>query len=508
MEAFFDVSPNALAIVDRDLRLVMTNGAFRRLSDDAGAVHAGQPLHEAVPRLAAVIEPTVRGVLDTGVAVTDIPVMDISEATAARHWLVHANPLRSGDDVLGVGIVVVDQSARARAEEALSHSELRFRELAENIDAVFWIVSLDGTAVQYVSPGFERVFGRPVEDVLVDWRGFVEWVHPDDRPAAVEAMVSADSSFEVEFRWLQPDGSIRWISNRGFSIRDSTGTPVRRAGIASDITRRKALEAQVRQAHRLDSIGRLAGGVAHDFNNLLAVVLGQSALAAAALDKNQCPRQSVSLITQTATRAAELTSQLLAFARRQVTQPVLLDLNDVVRGLHPLLRGLLRDDIDLIMVLEPDLGIVRADPTQVEQVLINLAVNAREAIANGGRVTVESATVVVDAGAGDVPPGRYSLLSVNDTGRGIPESARPFLFEPFFTTKHAPDATGLGLSTCWGIVQQHGGHIRFETEVGVGTTFKVYLPCVDAHPSHARDRADRHDRIAPSSSTRASDESS
>ncbi len=258
--------------------------------------------------------------------------------------------------------------------------------------------------------------------------------------------------------------------------------------ILRDITERKQLEEQYRQSQKMEAVGRLAGGVAHDFNNLLTAIVGYSQLILAKLDAESPLRHDISEIEKAGHRAAALTAQLLAFSRKQVLKPCVLDLNQVISGVDKMLKRLIGEDIDLVMVTPPGLGYVKADPGQIEQVLLNLSINSRDAMPRGGKITIETANIDLDAlyTHADVLPGKYVMLAVSDTGDGLDVETQSHIFEPFFTTKEPGKGTGLGLSTVFGIVRQSGGHIWVYSEPGHGATFKIYLPRVHEAPTAAR----------------------
>jgi PAS domain S-box-containing protein len=278
------------------------------------------------------------------------------------------------------------------------------------------------------------------------------------------------------------DGTALPIDNSGAPIQDAADNLIGTVMVFHDITERKQLEAQLLQAQKMESVGRLAGGVAHDFNNLLTAIFGYAEMAAEHLEANSTPYNCISNLQKAASRAADLTRQLLAFARKQVIEPKIIDLNALVLDIDKILRRLLGEDIELITLSGACLGATKVDPGQFEQILVNLAVNARDAMPEGGKLTIETGNMTLDAEYAahhaDVIPGEYVMLAVSDTGMGMSAEIQRHVFEPFFTTKDPGKGTGLGLATCYGIVKQSGGHIWLYSEPGQGTTFKIYLPRV------------------------------
>ncbi|MCE9615931.1 MAG: response regulator [Lentisphaerae bacterium] len=381
-----------------------------------------------------------------------------------------------------------------RALEALADSEERFRQIAENIDEVFWLSNPETTDMLYVSPAYESVWGRSRESVYENARAFTEAVHPADRHHLETAIRQkhTDGHFESEYRILRPDGSERWIRDRAFPIVDDQGRIYRIAGIAQDITERKELERQLIQAQKMEAMGQLAGGVAHDFNNLLLVITLAGDLLLSSRAPDNPDNGYVDEILRACNRASQLTRQLLAFSRKQVMELRVIDLNDVVATTEKMLRRLIGANIELSSHYAPALGRVRADAGQIEQVIINIVVNARDAMPNGGTLTIETDNVNLPecpARHGDAPPpGEYVRLTIRDTGTGMSPEVMARLFEPFFTTKPAGKGTGLGLATCFGIIRQSGGLIAVESAPGKGSAFMIYLPRDQAHlapPLHA-----------------------
>jgi PAS domain S-box-containing protein len=325
--------------------------------------------------------------------------------------------------------------------------------------------------------GPAELLGRDVAQVL--------YASPELRTRVLTQLrEQGDSATETE--WKRKDGTSVIMRLNVHPVRGPAGELTCFEGLAEDVTDQRMLEAQFRQAQRLEAVGRLAGGVAHDFNNILTAITGYTELLLSDLDPEDPKRGDLGEIRAAAQRAAALTRQLLAFSRKQVLQVKVLDLNAVIRTLDRMLRRLIGEDISLEIALCEGLGAVRADPAQVEQVIMNLAVNARDAMPGGGRLTIETANAVLDeafarAHRGAVP-GRYVMLAVSDTGVGMDEDTRSHVFDPFFTTKEPGKGTGLGLSTVYGIVKQSGGSVWAYSEPGEGATFKLYLPWVDEKP--------------------------
>ena len=373
---------------------------------------------------------------------------------------------------------------RKRQEEALRASEARHRSLVESAVYGMYRSSLDGRFLD-VNPALVHMLGyASAEELLAVDMSRDIYSDPDQRAAIIQAYKESRYLENCELRWKRKDGRVITVRLSGSCFKDESGEPLGFEMIAEDVSERRALEEQLRQSQKMEAVGRLAGGIAHDFNNLLTVIKGYSELMLDELGSADPLRAEVDEIKKAADRAATLTRQLLAFSRQQVLAPKVIDLNTVVSNMDKLLHRLLGEDIDLFTVLEPGLGRVKADPGQVEQVIMNLAVNARDAMPQGGKLTIETANIDLDENyARDhvaVKPGTYAMLAVTDTGVGMTEKVKSRIFEPFFTTKEVGKGTGLGLSTVYGIIKQSGGYIWVYSEVGIGSTFKVYLPCVDA----------------------------
>jgi PAS domain S-box-containing protein len=558
-----------------------------------------------------------------------------NEALASLEaWGVHRDtlPLRRADGSLfragctlawldpdqgsesGVVLVVHDLSEAERAEADLRASEERFRLIAESIDDVFWIASADRSTIEYVSPAYETVFGRPPAELYRDPEAWVQYLAEEDRERVTAGLArQVDGHYEEEYRIRRPDGEVRWIWSRAFPVRDPGGAVRRIIGVAEDITERKRaeerfvalsseisdvlyvldawgevrftspsvrhtlgytpeefrgsnilalvheedrervraqlraiadgatessralyrmrtrggevlhvesiarnllanpavdgivvttrdvterleLEEQLLQSRKMEAIGRLAGGIAHDFNNLLTVIRAETDLLLLDLPDDDPHRPDVETIQSTGDRAALLTSQLLAFSRDQVLRPRIVDLSQVVRGMGSLLSRIIGEDLQVVEELADDLPPIRVDPAQLEHVIINLAVNARDAMPTGGTLTLVTALDPVGPDAAEslgIAPGRYVTLRVTDTGVGMDESTRRRIFEPFFTTKPTGQGTGLGLAMAHGVILQSGGGIQVQSRPGEGSTFTLRFPAVDAgEPELPEARAD------------------
>lgn len=369
----------------------------------------------------------------------------------------------------------------ARAQAALAESEKNFRQIAETIQEVFWISSPEGEKIYYVSPAYETIWGRTAASLYANPVQWSDAVHPEDRARLKELLISkARGHYEAEYRIVRPDGSVRWIRDRGFPVTEADGTISRMIGIARDINDQKILTQQLNQSQKLEAIGRLAAGVSHDFNNMLTAIIGYAQMLELSLPADDARRADLKEIQVTGDRAAHLTRQLLAFSRQQVMEPQVVPMNGMFLEMKNMLQRLIGEDIEIIEKLDAGAGLVNVDPGQFGQVILNLFVNARDAMPDGGRLIVETRASDVDAAKaamiGSVDPGPYAVMEITDTGCGISKIDIPKIFEPFFTTKPVGMGTGLGLSTVYGIIRQCGGAISVYSEVGVGTTFRIFLP--------------------------------
>lgn len=404
------------------------------------------------------------------------------QMTFETHWA----PLRDAEgNLAGTIAVAVDVSERNRNAREREQAQVLYRSLVEQLAAVTYIaeLGLEGQWL-FVSPQIESLLGYKSHDWLNRSANWIEHVHPEDREIVAEAENATllGNPFRAEYRMLRRDGNIVWINDSGTLVRGDDGRSLIH-GVLVDVTEQKQLQGRLAQSARMEAVGQLASGVAHDFNNLLTIIKGYSSLL---LEKGSASRNTHAAheILEAADRAAALTRQLLAFGRKQTLQPRILDLNTIVRGLEKMLRRVVAENVELVINTNPAVGCVNADPVQMEQVLLNLVVNARDAMPNGGKLTISTAyrSFSADIGADEniLRAGSYVALSVHDTGIGMDAATRARVFEPFFTTKELGKGTGLGLSTVYGIVKQSNGQITVDSQLGKGSTFTIFLPQVHA----------------------------
>jgi len=459
-------SPDSIMLLDRDATIRFINRTAPGLSIDdviGTRVYAYVPddQHEAMRQcFAEVVERREPGRYENVYATGDGHI---------SHWESRVGPILEHEAV--TGFVVFSSNVTDRREAALERD--RIFELSLDM---LCVVSFDGY-FKRMNPAFGRTLGFSDAELLA--RPFIDFVHPEDRPksvAAFETLVNEHSSVtELENRYVAKDGHhhvMQWAATVDPGSR-------RIIAVARDVTEQRALEAQLLQAQKMDAIGQLAGGVAHDFNNLLLSILGNARFASEAATI-EAATPHLEEIKVAGDRAAELTKQLLAFSRRQPVVKTQVDLNTLAGDMMTLLRRLIPESIEIDLIAGHQLSGIRADQSQIEQVLMNLCLNARDAMPGGGRMTIETENVQINGGYTDrhpwTKPGRYVLLTVTDSGSGMTPEICQHVFEPFFTTKAPGEGTGLGLATAYGIVQQHDGMIHVYSEPDQGTTFKVYLP--------------------------------
>jgi len=467
----FRGTPLPTALMRRhDRRFVEVNAAYLELFGLTAAQLIGRTAGEAGIQISAKVRDELyASTVEGGVHQREL---EVRGPDGTLRTIIVSTQLTEIDGEQLILTTFLDVTEWRRAETDANAAGEQLRELAEMVDASFWVVDAATGDALYVSPGYERIWGRSRQEYMDNSQGWIAAVHPDDRVRVLEQLARGDA--QTEFRIVRPDGSIRWLSDRMVEIRDKSGTMVRLAGISEDITARKEAEAKAKdvehrlqQAQKLESVGLLAGGIAHDFNNILCVITGNAETLAEELSPHHAGRAALDEIQLATERATSLTRQLLAFSRKQIVKPVVVELNRAVEDARRMLRRILGEDIALRVAFDPDAGSVCIDPAQFTQVLMNLCVNARDAIGTSGTITLETRS-----------ERDRVLLMVSDSGHGMTEEVKAHVFEPFFTTKEVGRGTGLGLAVVHGIVEQAGGTIEVESELGRGTTFRIRLPVV------------------------------
>ena len=473
----FEYAPDGIMIADRAGRYLDVNSSACRMLGYSRDELVGRHASDIVtPAEMQHIEPALALITSTG--------------DYQREWQFR----RKDGSVFSAGVIVRvlpdgnllammrDLTERDQATEALQQAEERMRFALESAKVGIWDMDHISGVLSW-SPTIEAQYGLQPGTFPGTFPAFLERIHPDDRQdmlATVERASAQGSEFTEKHRALWPDGTVRWLEGIGRVVLDKTGKPIRAIGISLDVTDRRVLEEQFQQAQKMEAIGRLAGGVAHDFNNLLTVILGNCELLRADLKPDDLHQMDVGEIQRAALSAASLTQQLLAFSRKEIIQPTLLNLNDVVTGMRVMVGRLIGEDVKIMLGLRSDVAPVMADRGQVEQIILNLSVNARDAMPRGGTLTIETANVELDENYTRthlaVRSGAYVRLTVTDTGTGMTPEVQARLFEPFFTTKEVGRGTGLGLATVFGVVNRSGGTVNVYSELGRGTSFNVYFP--------------------------------
>jgi PAS domain S-box-containing protein len=479
LQNIIDAIQDGISVLDCDLNIIQVNPWHEKMYASEMPL-LGRKCFEAYQKRTSPCPwcPSLRTIKTGEVHTEVVPYPNAKNPTG---WIeLSSFPLRDKEgNLTGVIEYVKDISERRRAEE-------RFRALVQNASDFITILGREG-AIRYQSPTIKRIHGYEPEDLVGE--NLFDYVHEEDLPTAgaayEEALQQPGHTVTSEFRFRRADDSWAYTES---AINNLLDNPIIRGVVVNsrDIEERKQLEARLLQSQKMESVGRLAGGVAHDFNNLLTIILGQADLGLKSLPRNDRLSMSLREIKQAAERGSGLIRKLLAFARRQPLEPRVINLNDVLPDMKMMLERIIGRDIELVTRPAEDLGHVRVDPNLMEQVLVNLAVNARDAMPQGGQLILETNQTWLDQEYArlhpEVAPGEYILLSVSDTGVGMTEEVKAHLFEPFYTTKEKDKGTGLGLATCYGIVSQSGGHLSVESEPGRGTTFKIYLPRTGEEP--------------------------
>jgi len=483
LQGITEGTTDAVFVKDLDGRYLMMNTAGARfLGRKVEEVIGKKDVELFVPEVGRAIMDRDRVVIAGGETKTYEEFGTADGIT--RLYLATKGPFRGpGGQVVGLLGICRDITDRKRAEEEIRQSQQKLRMHIEHtpLAVVEWDVDF---RVSAWNPSAERIFGYSREEAIGQHSSFIvpqrfrEHVHEVWRQLLVQTGGARSTNDN-----LTKDGrtiSCEWYNT---PLVDDSGRVLGVASFVQDVTERVALEDRLRQSQKMEAVGRLAGGVAHDFNNLLTVILGYTQILTDGLPRGSRLADSTAQIKSAADRAAGITRQLLAFSRKQVLSPQIIDLNDIMLNLDSLLRRLIGEDIEVLALPANDLGSVKADPGQIEQVIMNLALNARDAMPNGGKLRLETSNVELDGAFAQVHqpigPGSYVMLAVSDTGLGMTPEVQARIFEPFFTTKEVGKGTGLGLSTVYGIIKQSGGYIWVYSEPGLGTSFKIYLPRVE-----------------------------
>ncbi|MGB7591990.1 MAG: response regulator [Terriglobia bacterium] len=480
-ELTFDSVPDPVMVVNEECGIQRANRALAELVGLELSEIVGKHCYEVLHRSDKPREDCPHQcLLKTGTEARG----DLEEPWLGKIFDLTTSPLRDSSGALkGSVIVLRDITERQRAEEALPASEAQFRRFIENLPLGVYRSTPDGRVLM-ANPALLRMLGYDSWQELafrnLEGEGF-EAGHP--RSAFCEQIEREGEARGLEAAWKRRDGSVIFVRESARAFRADDGRVLYYDGIVEDVTERRRLEEQLRQAQKMEAVGRLASGVAHDFNNLLTIIIGYSDLLLERVSARDGMRPPVEEIKKAADRAASVTRQLLAFSRKQVLPPHILDLNSLLTNVDKMLRRMIGKNIELVTHLPSGLGRVNADPGQIEQVIMNLAANARDAMPQGGQLTLEAANVELDSSYvsshGSVLPGHYVMIAVSDTGIGMDAETQARIFQPFVTAKQRGKGMGVGLATVYGIVRQSEGHIWVYSEPGKGTTFKVYLPRID-----------------------------
>jgi PAS domain S-box-containing protein len=469
------------AIIGKDLDGIITswNAAAEKLYGYAAAEAIGRSIQLIVPADRPQEWQEILDKARRGEHVSHFETQRIAKSGSRIDISVSVFPVKDASGtIIGAAAVARDVTERKQAEEI----RLQLAAIVESSEDAIFATNLDGTITTW-NEAAERLFGYSARQATSQSvQMIITPDHSQEKQEILRKIARGERINQLETVCMTREGKRVDVSISVSPVKDASGRIVGTSTIARDTSDRKRLREQLLQAQKVEAIGRLAGGVAHDFNNILTTIIGYCDLTREQLSVDHETRANIEEIAAAAERAASLTRQLLAFSRKQTLQPKILDLNAVIGNLDKMLRRLIGEDVDLITKLMPNLGRVKADPGQIEQVITNLAVNARDAMPNGGKLLIETANVALDAETARLPedmrPGDYVMIAVTDTGSGMTDEVKAHLFEPFFTTKPQGHGTGLGLSTCYGIVKQSGGCVNVYSEPGHGTTFKIYLPFI------------------------------
>jgi two-component system, cell cycle sensor histidine kinase and response regulator CckA len=497
LQFFLDHAPGAMAMFDREMRYLAHNRQWQRQYVSPGQSVIGRSHYDVFPDLRADWREAHRLGMGGGVTRVEREQIDLPDGSIVwLRWEVQPW-YDAGGAVGGIVLFVEDITARVATEEAARLARQDLDELIATIDGIVWEADAQTFAFLFVSAQAERLLGYPVSRWLGDPGFWAAHIHPDDREASVRYCLEctrANRDHHFDYRMIAADGRVVWLQDR-VTVHAVGGTPTRLRGVMVDITERKQLEAQLRQAQKMEAMGTLAGGIAHDFNNILAAIGGNIELVAMDLGGGHPSLANIDEIRRAVRRASELVDRILTFSRPETHGQRAIQLGPVVVEGVQLLRSLIPAGVELTQAIAPDLPDVQANATQVHQVIVNLVTNAWQAMDGGpGRVAVALGTCMLDAprrdAHGDLPPGCYVCLSVEDTGHGMDAATIERIFEPFFTTRDAGRATGLGLSMVHGIARGHGGAVLVDSEPRRGSTFTVLFPVAVGEPAGALEPPD------------------
>ncbi len=491
LRTMIDNMPDYIYVKDDESRFVVAN---RALADLVGAKNPEDLLGKAdfdyFPReLATAFYSDERGILQSGQPLVNQEEMSMDAEGNARWTATSKVPLRNRQgETIGIIGIGRDITVGKQAEEALRQSETSFRSVVEGAPYGIFRASVAGRFLRVNSALQEMLGYRSSKELLGANLGEHVFRNPADFQHLLVLLGSVDEFKDVEMEWKRKDDSSIIVLCSGRRVKGGDENSTYNEVFVEDITERRVLERQLRMAAKMEAVGRLSGGIAHDFNNLLGVIIGYSQMLARKIERDNPLHEYIVEIEKAGQRATSLTRQLLAFSRQQILTPKVLSLNELVSDMVKMLPRLIGEDIALSTKLEPAIGSVKADPGQIEQVVMNLAVNARDAMPSGGRLTIGTADVVLDEMyARQHPgskPGKYVMLSVADSGVGMNSQTLQHIFEPFFTTKEVGKGTGLGLATVYGIMKQSGGYIWVDSELGKGSCFQIFLPRVEEAVTH------------------------
>ncbi len=488
----FNAAPGIIVCKDRESRILQANQAAAQFFGLPAEKMQGMHISELLPDLEGASEREDREVMATGEPRMGHVTTRRAGKEETRILQTHRLPYRDLDGkIAGVIVFATDITEQQQAKTILRESETRYRLLVENAAYGIFRTSPDGKFLDANHALATMLgYGSKEELLKVNIRDSI-YANPEQRAPMISHTIAEGHLNARELEWKRKDGKSVIVRLSARRVRGADGE-ICFEGVVENVTEWRALETQLRQAQKMEAVGRLAGGVAHDFNNLLMVIKGHSELLLERTSTEHPDFRKIDQIKKAADRAAGLTRQLLAFSRMQVMQPRVMDLNITVTEMGKMLPRLIGEDIDLSILIKPDLGRVKADPGQMEQIILNLAVNARDAMPDGGKLLIETMNVDLDEEYARIHPptvpGRFVMLAVTDTGAGMDADTQAHIFEPFFTTKEKGKGTGLGLATVYGVVKQSGGYVWVYSELGKGTAFKIYLPRVDETPETERDR--------------------